>query len=82
MSLEHSPARTQGTGGTGLNLLKGASAIAQHLGPGFTPRIVRHLHDTGKLSSIFQLGGTGPLLARPDRLAEEIREYEQGTSEA
>jgi hypothetical protein len=79
MSLEHDPARAKGSGAAGLNLLKGASAIAEHLGPDFTPRIVRYLHDTGKLTSIFQLGGTGPLMAQPDQLAEEIRRQGSGS---
>ena len=77
MSLEHNPARAKGSGAAGLNLLKGASAIAEYLGPEFTPRIIRYLHDTEKLTSIFQFGKTGPLCARPDRLDAEIREFER-----
>ena len=73
MSLDHSPAR----GSKSLNLLKGAPAIAVHLGPQFSARVVRYLHETGKLKSIFQLGGTGPLYALPDRLDEELREHER-----
>jgi hypothetical protein len=64
MSGEHSPARAKGSSGAGLNLLKGAPAIAQYLGPGFSPRIIRYLHETKKLTSIFQFGKTGPLCAR------------------
>ena len=76
MSLDHSPAR----GSKCLNLLKGAPAIAAHLGPQFNARIVRYLHETRKLKSIFQLGGTGPLCALPDRLDEELREHQRQRS--
>jgi hypothetical protein len=81
MSLEHSPARDKRPSGTGLNLIKGARNIAAYLGNQFTARQVHYLHETRRLP-IFQLGGSGPLYASPNRLDEAIRELERQSTEA
>jgi hypothetical protein len=57
----------------GLNLLRGAPAIAAYLGPTFTTRMVHYIFERRKLKSIKQLGGSGPLVACPDELDREIR---------